>query len=186
MNPKIFVFAAVAVLAAALGAVLLPSSTVFGPPGESPQQTTPAPPQQLEPITVELDGVTVLEVDGRSADIEVRFSLGNPNPSLVLVQVMDYQLYETGFSEDVQVSGGQIGSRPEGMIEFGSNYFTLLGEGTLLLKDRVVLKNTGSTPGLWSALGDGTARWKVTGDVFYNLSSMTSGQENETHFEFRQ
>lgn len=184
MNPKIFVFAAVAVLAAALGMVLFGSSTVFDVP-QSSQSTTANPPAQLEPITVELVGVSILQANERFADIQVEFDLENPNTTSVLVQVMDFQLYETGFSESVQVSGGQIGNRPEGMVEFGNNYFVLLGEGSLLLKDKLTLRNSGNNPELWSAIQDGTAKWKVTGDVFYNLSSMTSGQETAVHFEFR-
>ncbi len=184
MNPKIFVFAAVAVLAVALGSVLFTSSTIFEPPAGPSQGAAPDQPARLEPISVELDGVSVSEVNDRSASIEIRFVVSNPNPVSVLVQVMDYQLYEAGFSETVQVSGGQIGSRAAGMIEFGNNYYTLLGENSLVLKDEIVLKNTGNAPELWSALRGNTAQWKVTGDVFYNLSSMTSGQENEVHFEF--
>lgn len=184
MNPKIFVFAAVAVLAVVLGSVLFSSSTIFAPDAGQQQGTT-SPPVQLEQLTVELDDISVLAINDRTADIEIKFTVSNPNSVSVLVQVMDYQLYETGFSETVQVSGGQIGSRPAGMIEFSNNYFTLLGNNSLVLKDKIALQNTGNMPELWSALEDGTAQWKVTGGVFYNLSSMTSGQENEVHFEFR-
>lgn len=183
VNPKIFVLAAVVVLAGILGVVLFSTSTSFETP-QIPDATTSNPPSQLDPIVVELADVYVMEVNERAATIGIEFNLANPNTTSVLVQVMDYQLYETGFSESVQVSGGQIGSRPEGMVEFGNNYFVLLGENSLLLKDKVVLNNTGNTPELWSALADGTAKWKVTGDVFYNLSSMTSGQETTIHFEF--
>ncbi|GBL41344.1 hypothetical protein EMGBD3_07120 [Nitrosarchaeum sp.] len=52
------------------------------------------------------------------------------------------------------------------------------------MKDRIVLKNTGNTPELWSALESNTAKWRVSGDIFFNQSSMTQGQENELHFEF--
>jgi len=97
---------------------------------------------------------------------------------------MDYQLFETGFSNEKQISGGQIGSRPEGMVEFGSDYYVLLGENSILLKDKIVLKNTGNTPELWSAFESNTAKWRVSGDIFFNQSSMTQGQENELHFEF--
>ena len=183
MNPKIFVFVAVVALAAVLGIVLFSSSTVFDPL-QSPQDTTAAPPPQLTPIVVELEDISILEINDRHARIEIKFNVSNPNTTSVLVQVMDYQLYETGFSELVQISGGQIGNRPEGMVEFGNNYFVLLGNNSLLLKDVITINNTGSTPELWSAMQDGTARWKVTGDVFYNVSSMTSGQENTVHFEF--
>ena len=184
MNPKIFVFAAVAVLAVVLGLILFTSPSIPGFPVVSSQEAAPDLLNQLEPLSVELDEVSILEINDRSANIEITFIVSNPNTTSVLVQVMDYQLYETGFSDDVQVSGGQIGSRPVGMIEFGNNYYTLLGENSLVLKDMIVLKNTGNTPELWSTLENNTAQWKVTGDVFYNLSSMTSGQENEIHFEF--
>ena len=102
----------------------------------------------------------------------------------MIVQVMDYQLFETGYSETEQIAGGQIGNRPEVMVEFGSNYYTLLGENSIILRDKITLKNSGNTPELWSALESNTASWKVSGSVFYNLSSMTNGQENELHFEF--
>ena len=97
---------------------------------------------------------------------------------------MDYRLFETGYSDSEQIGGGQIGTRAEGMVEFGNNFFTLLGENSILLRDKIQLMNTGNTPELWSALENDTSTWKVSGTVFYNLSSMTSGQENELNFEF--
>ncbi len=185
MNSKIFVLVAIIALAAALGVILLSNSSFVS--NTSEKDTTKEisqVPQQIQPISVELVDISIIEVTKRDARIEVTFKLSNPNPSSILVQVMDYQLFETGFSNEKQISGGQIGSRPEGMVEFGSDYYTLLGNNSILLKDKIVLKNTGNTPELWSAFESNTAKWRVTGDVFFNQSSMTSGQENEVHFEF--
>ena len=180
MNPKIFVFAAVIALGAVLGGILLSGSALENLTSPQPEKKV----LKIEPIVVELDDVSVLDISERSATIEVKFKIANPNPTSVIVQVMDYQLFELDFSEDKQIAGGQIGSRPEGMVEFGSNYYSLLSDSEIVLKDKIVLKNNGSIPELWSALNNDTAKWRVTGDVFYNLSSMTSGQENEVHFDF--
>ena len=184
MNSKIFVFVAVIGLAVALGVILLSGSSFVSHTSEEdiPKEISQAP--QIQPISVELGDISIIEVGKRDAIIEITFKLSNPNPSSILVQVMDYQLFETGFSNEKQISGGQIGSRPEGMVEFGSDYYVLLGNNSILLKDKIVLKNTGNTPELWSALENNTAKWRVSGDIFYNQSSMTSGQENELHFEF--
>ena len=184
MNPKILVFVAVIVLAAALGAVLLSGSSFVSHTSKEniPQETSQV--SQIQPLSIELDDISITDVTKRDATIEITFKINNPNPSSVIVQVMDYQLFETGYSNEKQISGGQIGSRPEGMVEFGSDYYTLLGNNSILLKDKIVLKNTGNTPELWSALESNTAKWRVSGDVFFNQSSMTSGQENELHFEF--
>ena len=192
MNPKIFVGVAIVGLIAVLGGILLMGSSVTIEPqtnnsvtdDQNVNESNISTVSQALPLQIELDDISVSKISERTATIELAFKISNPNERSMIVQVMDYQLFETGYSESEQLSGGQIGNRPEGMVEFGSNYYTLLGENSIVLRDKIVLKNTGNTPELWSALEDGTAKWKVSGDVFYNLSSMTSGQENELHFEF--
>lgn len=189
MNSKIFIFVAVIALAAALGMILLSGSSSVNVPENTDQEIKSNISQepissQVQPLTVELDDISIKEVTPRGATIEISFKINNPNSNSVIVQVMDYQLFETGYSNVEQISGGQIGSRPEGMVEFGSDYYVLLAKNSILLKDKIQLKNTGNTPKLWSDLESDTAKWRVTGTVFYNLSSMTSGQENTLHFEF--
>lgn len=184
MNPKIFVGIAIAILAVMLGGILL-----MGPSSIMPSQTeTPETQtvQQTNPIQIELDGITVTNISERAATIEVAFKVTNPNPISMIVTVMDYQLFETDYSNTEQISGGQIGSRAQGMVQFGSNYYTLLSGNSMILRDKITLKNSGNTPELWSVLESNTGSWRVSGDIFYNLSSMTSGQENELHFEFTQ
>jgi hypothetical protein len=155
---------------------------VITPQGEIPTENQNI--TQVEPLQIELDEISVTEISARTATIKIAFKVTNPNPRAVIVQTLDYRLFETGYSDTLQLAGGEIGSRPTGMVEFGSNYYVLLGNNSILLKETINLRNSGNTPELWADLEDNTATWKVTGDVFYNLSSMTSGQENELSFEF--
>ena len=182
MNPKIFVGIAVAALAVILGGILFAGPTMVIPS----QDNIPAPQNALEakPLEIKLDDLSVESISERTAIIKIAFEVSNPNPRSVIVQTMDYQLFETNYSESEQISGGEIGSRPTGMVEFGSNYYTLLGERSIILRDTITLKGSENTPQLWNILRDGDQSWRVSGDVFYNLSSMTSGQENVLSFEF--
>ena len=181
MNPKIFVGIAIATLAVILGGILLTGPTITIPSQDNPGiQGNP----EVKAIQIELDNISVERVSERTATIDIAFKISNPNPRAVIVQTMDYQLFETNYSDTEQITGGEIGSRPTGMVEFGSNYYTLLGENSIILKDSKTIKNSGNTAELWAAFEDDTPTWRVSGDVFYNLSSMTSGQENELHFEF--
>ncbi|MBT8242576.1 MAG: hypothetical protein HKP34_02535 [Nitrosopumilus sp.] len=182
MNPKIFVGAAVAALAVILGGILLTGPTIVIP-NQGDGATNQSIPQAL-PIQIELEDISIDKISERSVTIDLAFKLSNPNPRAMIVQTMDYQLFETNYSETEQITGGEIGSRPQGMVEFGSNYYTLLGENSIILRDSKTIKNTGNTADLWKAFEDGNNSWRVSGDVFYNLSSMTSGQENTLHFEF--
>ena len=184
MNPKIFVAVAVAALAAILGGILMVGPTVEVTSPENSEETPAV--MQTKPIEIELGDIEVTKISERNATIEVSFVISNPNQRSMIVQILDYQLFETGYSQTEQIAGGSIGTRAQGMVEFGNNFYTLLGDNSIVLKDKIVLKNTGNTPELWSGLEDGTSTWKVSGVVFYNLSSMTSGQENELSFEFTQ
>jgi hypothetical protein len=181
MNPKIFVFIAVAGLAVILGGILLVGPTITIPSQDNPgAQSNP----EAKAIQIELDHISVERVSERTATINIGFKISNPNPRAVIVQTMDYQLFETNYSDSEQITGGEIGSRPTGMVEFGSNYYTLLGENSIILKETIDLKGNDNTPELWEALKDDNPSWRVSGTVFYNLSSMTSGQENTLNFEF--
>ena len=189
MNPKVFVFAAVLAIIGILDAIVLVGPDMQAPGQGNNNSVENAP--TIELLQVELADLSVTKINERSATIEIAFEIFNPNPRAVIVQTMDYNLFETGFSSYEQLAGGTIGSRPEGMVEFGSNYYTLLGDNSIVLKKKMVIKNTASSSELWDSLQSeyengesGSAKWWVYGTVYFNLSSMTSGQENTVPFEF--
>jgi len=183
MNRKIFLGVAVIALITILGGILWVGPTmIIAPQGEIPTETQGI--TQIEPLQVELADLSVTEISERKATIKIAFKISNPNPDGVIVQTLDYQIFATDYSNSEQISGGEIGSRPTGMVEFGSNYYVLLGDNEIILKETITLKGSENTSELWAILKDSTTAWRVSGDVFYNLSSLTSGQENEIHFEF--
>jgi len=182
MNSKIFVIGAIGILVAILGGILVMGPTVMVASQDNTSEISSVP--QIAPLQVELEEITVESISERNASIKIAFKISNPNPKAVIVQTMDYQLYESDYNDSEQIAGGEIGSRPEGMVEFGSDYYVLLGNNSIILKEKIALKGSENTPELWSILKSGEPSWRVTGDVYYNLSSMTSGQENQIHFEF--
>jgi len=180
LNPKIFVIVAIAALLGVLGVILMTTSTSDTSDEGSAQEIS----NQVESIAIELEDVSILQVSDRAAIIEIQFNLYNPNSRSVIAQLLQYSLYASSDSGEYKITSGQIGSRPEGMVD-GSNYYTLLSNNSVVLKDKIVLDFPGNSPELMSILESSNPSWRVEGDVFFNLSSMTSGQENEIHFESR-
>ena len=180
LNSKIFVIATVAVLVGVLGVISITTSNIDTSDEGAAQKIK----NQAEPITVELEDISILQVSERAAVIEIKFKIDNPNSRSVIANLLRYSLYGSSDSEEYKVSSGTIGSRPEGMVD-GSDYYTILSHNSIVLKDRLVLDYPGNSPELMSILESSNPSWRVEGDVFFNLSSMTSGQENEVHFESR-
>jgi hypothetical protein len=105
----------------------------------------------------------------------------NTNYKSIILQLIKYDLYYG----DTRVIIGQIGERAEGAVD-SSNYFTILRNSPQIIGDTITIKNTGNWPEFWSALEAGDIKWTVRGEAYYNLSSIISGQENITPFEFSQ
>ncbi len=135
--------------------------------------------RQVLPLEIELEDISILEITDRAAVIEVQFKVKNPNFKSVILQQIRYELYEN----NVSLAINTIGSRPVGMVG-GSNYFTILSENPTVFKDKITIKNSGNLPELWATLANNTPQWKIKGEAFFNLSSMTSGGQNEITFEF--
>jgi len=180
MNAKIFVGAAVGGLAVIIGIIALSGSLAVDNVSEdgSLLEPTDNTTGKVLPLDIELDDISILEVSESAATIQISFKVSNPNFKSILLHLLNYKLYEN----DVRISTGNIGERPGGMV-VGSNYFIIFPEQPTILKDRITIKNTGNTPEFWSALENNTVKWKVKGEAFFNLSSMTSGGENILDFE---
>ena len=142
---------------------------------KSPQEE----PTAIQPLDVELVGISITEVTKRASTIEIEFTVTNHNFKSVLLQFIKYELFESG----QRIHIGEIGERPDSFV-IGSNYFTVLSGQSTTLSDTITIKNTGNTPELWNALETDSAMWKVSGEAHFSLSSMTSGGENIVEFEF--
>ena len=179
MNRKIIFGGIIAAFAIVFGIVALSGSTIIDDVSGGNILSPSEVPRQTLPIKIELEDISILEVNNKAATIKLAFKITNPNFKSVILQVVTYDLYEN----DVRVKVSQIGERPMGMLE-SSNYFTILSDRPTILKDTITIKNSGNSPELWDALINNTPQWKIKGIAYFNLSSMTSGGENEITFEF--
>ena len=179
MNRKIVVGGVVGVFVIIIGIIGVSGSSFIDDTSGGNIFSPSGAPREALPLEIDLDHISILEVNDKAATIEVEFIVNNPNFKSVILQVITYDLYEN----DIRVAISQIGERPVAMLE-GSNYFTILTERPTILKDTITIKNSGNTPELWDALNNNAPEWKIKGEAYSNLSSITAGKENQNAFEF--
>ena len=183
MNSKIVVGGAAGVLIAIIAVFTLTGNSVisdveggfFSPSSEG---------QQVLPITVELFDISILEIADKQATLEIKFMFSNPNFKSVMLQHVKYSIYHN----DVRIAVGELGSQPEGFLT-SPNYYIITNERPVAIGEKITIVNTGNTPELWEALtnwkNSGTElNWRISGEAFFNLSSITAGQENIIEFSF--
>jgi len=178
MNPKIFVGAAVAGLVVIIAVAGFSGTSLIDDISEQGLLSPPAP-IEIKPLQIELEDIEILQINEKVAFLETKFKVTNPNQKSVILKLVKYEL----FVDDKRIAVATIGERSGGGLVGGSNYFTVLSGASIILSDEIDIRNTGDPPELWNALMSNTVNWKIKGEAFSNLSSMTSGGENELLFE---
>jgi len=176
VNPRIFVGAVAGILVAIIVVFTLTGTSVISDVGGgffSPST------QEVLPLEIELFDFSVLEITEKHATLEIKFKVSNPNFKSVMLQHIKYLVYHN----DVRIVIGEIGTAPEGFLA-SPNYFIILNERPTLVGEKFTITNTGNTPELWEALTKNELNWRVSGEAFFNLSSITAGQENILKFDF--
>lgn len=180
MNPRIFVGVAVVALVAVLFLFGFTGTSVISDVSEDGFFTSPSDlGQTVLPLEIDLHDLSILEVSEKRATLKVEFKVTNPNFKSVMLQLIKYSIYH----DDELIEVGEIGTRPEGGIT-SPTYFIILNERPSIIGEKFTIKNTGNTPELWQVLNNDELNWRVTAEIFYNLSSLTSGQENTSTFDF--
>jgi len=179
VNPKIIVGGVVAAFAIIIGIFGFSGSSIIDDVSGRSIIPSSEVPREALPLKIELDDISILEVNKKDATIEVQFKVTNTNYKAVILQTIKYELYEN----NVKVQASQIGERPMGMVD-SSNYFTILSEQPTILRETITIKNTGNLPEFWDALTNNAPQWKIKGEASFNLSSITAGGEKEITFEF--
>ena len=176
MNPRIFVGAVAGILIAIIAVFTLTGTSVISDvEGGFFSPST----QEVLPLTIELFDFSVLEITEKQATLEIKFKVSNPNFKSVMLQHIKYSVYHN----DVRIAIGEIGSSPEGFLA-SPNYFIIRNERPSLIGEKFIITNTGNTPELWETLTKNELNWSVSGEAFFNLSSITAGQENTLKFNF--
>ena len=176
MNPRIFVGAAAGVLIAIIVVFTLTGTSIVSDvEGGFFAPST----QEVLPLTIELFDFSVLEITEKRATLEIKFKVSNPNFKSVMLQHIKYSVYHN----DARIAAGEVGTAPEGFLA-SPNYYIILNERPSLIGEKFTITNTGNTPELWETLAKNELNWRISGEAFFNLSSITAGQENILKFDF--
>tara|TARA_B100001013_G_scaffold237177_1_gene146043 strand:- start:118 stop:708 length:591 start_codon:yes stop_codon:yes gene_type:complete len=176
VNPRIFVGAAAGVLAVILVAFTLTGTTVVSDVGGgffSPET------QEVLPLEIELFDFSILEITEKQATLEIKFKVSNPNYKSIMLQHLKYSVYHN----NDRIAVGELGATPEGFLA-SPNYYVITSERPVPLGEKFTIINTGNNPELWEALSKNELNWRISGEAFFNLSSITAGYENIIKFDF--
>src|ERR1051325_266449 len=87
------------------------------------------------PPELSVKNITANIVDDKTGNLSIIFDVFNPNKITIMLESVSYNVY----SNSTRIVSGDIGQRPEGFIDSQDSIFPVIGNGTLILKDKKII-----------------------------------------------
>lgn len=156
-------------------------------------ETTELTPQQInsQNLSLSVDSVKVVQVNNES-QLETVFDVYNPNKGAAILETVTYNVY----LDNVRIGSGDVGSRTEGFVDSLASVYTIIGNQSIVLRDREPLTEDGtslfdSQGQILSATTDNSSSsttsraYDVNGTYFYTLNRGSEAQVREHSFNFQ-
>ena len=130
------------------------------------------------PPELSIKNITTNIVDDKTGNLSIIFDVYNPNKITIMVESISYNVY----SNSTRIVSGDIGQRPEGFIDSQDSIFPVIGNGTLLLKDKKVIDTSRGLNLSQIATNNGTSQFLVNGTSFFKQTSSFQSTGGEQEF----
>jgi hypothetical protein len=129
------------------------------------------------PPELSIKNITTNIVDDKTGNLSIIFDVYNPNKNTIMFESISYNVY----SNTTRIVSGDIGQRPEGFIDSQDSIFPVIGNGTLILKDKKMIDTNRGLNLSQIATNNGTSQYLVNGSYSFKQTSsfQSTGGEGE-------
>ena len=130
------------------------------------------------PPKLSIKNITTNIVDDKTGNLSIIFDVYNPNKITIMIESISYNVY----SNSTRIVSGDIGQRPEGFIDSQDSIFPVIGNGTLILKDKKVIDTSRGLNLSQIATNNGTSQFLVNGTSSFKQTSSFQSTGGEQEF----
>ena len=130
------------------------------------------------PPKLSIKNITTNIVDDKTGNLSIIFDVYNPNKITIMIESISYNVY----SNSTRLVSGDIGQRPEGFIDSQDSIFPVIGNGTLILKDKKIIDTNRGLNLSQIATNNGTSQFLVNGTSSFKQTSSFQSTGGDQEF----
>ena len=113
-----------------------------------------------------------------TGNFSIIFNVFNPNNGTVIFESISYNVY----SNSTRIVSGDIGNRPEGFVDSQDSIFPVIGNGTLILKDKKVIETSNNLNLSQISRNNELSDFLVNGSYFFKQTGSFQSTGGEQTF----
>ena len=131
-----------------------------------------------KPPELSIKEIKTGNVNNDTDNFSIKFNLFNPNKGTVILESISYNVY----SNSTRIASGDIGTRPEGLVDSQDSIFPIIGNGTLILKDKKIIQPNNDLNMSQIANKFNSSNFVVNGSYFYKQTGSFQSTGGEQQF----
>ena len=113
-----------------------------------------------------------------TGNFSIIFNVFNPNNGTVIFESISYNVY----SNSTRIVSGDIGNRPEGFVDSQDSIFPVIGNGTLILKDKKIIDTSNNLNLSQISRNNELSEFLVNGSYFFKQTGSFQSTGGEQSF----
>ena len=113
-----------------------------------------------------------------TGNFSIIFNVFNPNNGTVIFESISYNVY----SNSTRIVSGDIGNRPEGFVDSQDSIFPVIGNGTLILKDKKIIETSNNLNLSQISSNNELSEFLVNGSYFFKQTGSFQSTGGEQIF----
>ncbi|MGB5090819.1 MAG: hypothetical protein WBN72_07735 [Nitrososphaeraceae archaeon] len=134
--------------------------------------------KESKPPELSIKDIRTGIADDGKGNFSIIFNVFNPNKGTVILESISYNVY----SNSTKIASGDIGNRPEGFVDSQDSIFPVIGNGTLILKDKKIIQSS-KDPNLSQIANNiNASKYLVNGTYFFKQTGSFQSTGGEQQF----
>ena len=134
--------------------------------------------KESKPPELSIKDIRTGIADDGKGNFSIIFNVFNPNKGTVILESISYNVY----SNSTKIASGDIGNRPEGFVDSQDSIFPVIGNGTLILKDKKIIQSSNDLNLSQIANNINASKYLVNGTYFFKQMGSFQSTGGEQQF----
>ena len=131
-------------------------------------------------VGISIANLALNRINNNDSALQISFNVTNPNAGTLILEEIQYNI----IIQNIKLVSGSIGQMLEGFLTPSTDIFPIVGNSSIILKDRKVIDRDIFDSNIWKKIDRGVSRVIINGTISYKSTTGLESNRSEKNFQF--